>query len=136
MCARAAFVRASACICAFALAVSFFAGCSGGCSRAPEPEAPAPVVDRMKDPEYIEQLKEQFAVQQEIAARGAAILRELEAARGEDPESEKTKELEKKHSAISAELEKQRIINMAIIRERKNREDAERAKAEKSNGEK
>ena len=131
-----AFAPASVCICALALVASFFAGCSGGCSRAPEPESPTPVVDRMKDPEYIEQLKEQLAAQQEIAARGAAILRELEAAREEDPESEKTKELEKKHAAISIELEKHRILCEAIIRERKNREDAERAKAKTSNGEK
>ena len=136
--AHAAFAlaRASACFCALMLVASFFVGCSGGCSRAPEPEAPAPVVDRMKDPKYIEQLKEQFAVQQEIAARGAAILRELEAAREKDPESEETKNLEKKHAAISFELEKQRLLGEALIRERKNREDAERAKAKTSNGEK
>jgi hypothetical protein len=140
--ARAAFgfARGFACAfapaCALALAASLFGGCSGGCSRAPEPEPNAPVVDRMKDPEYIGQLKEHLAAQQEIAARGAAIMRELEAAREKDPESEETKNLEKKHAAISFELEKQRLLGEALIRERKNREDAERAKAKTSNGEK
>jgi len=131
-----AFAPASACFCAFALVASFFAGCSGGCSRAPEPEAPAPVVDRMKDPEYVGQLKSQLEVQKEITSRASAIYQELEAAREEDPESEKTKELEKKYEAAALELEKQRILNMAIIRERINRENAERAKAKTSNGEK
>ena len=55
--------------------------------------------------------------------------RELEAARAEDPESEKTKELEKQYTEVAAELEKQRIINMAIVRERIEKEQADRAKA-------
>ena len=54
----------------------------------------------------------------------------------EDPESEKTKELEKKYKAAALELEKQRVLNMALIRERINRENAEREKAQQSNGEK
>ena len=131
-----AFAPASVCICAFALAASFFAGCSGGCSRAPEPEAPTPVVDRMKDPEYVGMIKEKLDVQKEMTARASAIYQELEAAREEDPESEKTKELEKKYEAAAQELEKQRVLNMAIIRERINRENAEREKAQQSNGEK
>ena len=131
-----AFAPASVCICAFALATSFFAGCSGGCSRAPEPEVPAPVVDRMKDPEYVGMLKEKLDVQKEMTAKASAIYQELEAAREEDPESEKTKELEKKYEAAALELEKQRVLNMALIRERINRENAEREKAQQSNGEK
>ena len=129
-----AFAPASVCICAFALATSFFAGCSGGCSRAPEPEAPAQVVDRMKDPEYVGMLKEKLDAQKEMTAKASAVRQELEAARKEDPESEKTKELETQYEAIAQELEKQRVLNMAIIRERINRENAERAEAKTSNG--
>ena len=131
-----AFAYAAACFCALMLVASFFAGCSGGCSRAPEPEAPAPVVDRMKDPEYVGMLKEKLDAQKEMTARASAIYQELEAAREEDPESEKTKELEKKYKAAALELEKQRVLNMALIRERINRENAEREKAQQSNGEK
>jgi len=111
---------------AFAATLLALSGCSGGCSREKTPE---PILDRMKDPAYVEQLKERINAQQELAARGSQVLRELEAARAEDPESEKTKELEKRYLAISAELEKQRIINMAIIRERMTKEQADRAKA-------
>jgi len=111
---------------AFAAILLALSGCSGGCSREKTPE---PILDRMKDPAYVEQLKERINAQQELAARGSQVLRELEAARAEDPESEKTKELEKRYLAISAELEKQRIINMAIIRERMTKEQADRAKA-------
>ncbi len=93
-----------------------------GCSRENLP-------DRMDDPAYVEQLNKQLKVQSDLVAQGAKILRELEAARAEDPKSEKTKELERRHAAISEELEKQRIVNMAIIRERKQREQADRAEA-------
>ena len=113
---------------AFAAALLALSGCSGGCSREKTPE-PEPILDRMKDPAYVEQLKERINAQQELVAQGSQILRELEAARAEDPESEKTKELEKRHAKISAELEKQRIVNMAIIRERMSKEQADRAKA-------
>lgn len=113
---------------AFAATLLALSGCSGGCSREKTPE-PEPILDRMKDPAYVEQLKERINAQQELAAQGSQILRELEAARAEDPESEKTKELEKRHAKISAELEKQRIVNMAIIRERMLKEQADRAKA-------
>ena len=131
-----AFAYAAACFCALTLVASLFVGCSGGCSRAPEPEAPAPVVDRMKDPEYVGMLEEKLDAQKEMTARASAIYQELEAAREEDPESEKTKELEKKYKAAALELEKQRVLNMALIRERINRENAEREKAQQSNGEK
>lgn len=113
---------------AFAATLLALSGCSGGCSREKTPE-PEPILDRMKDPAYVEQLKERINAQQELAAQGSQILRELEAARAEDPESEKTKELEKQYTKISAELEKQRIVNMAIIRERMLKEQADRAKA-------
>ena len=113
---------------AFAASLLALSGCSGGCSREKTPE-PEPILDRMKDPAYVEQLKERVKAQHELAAQGSKVLRELEAARAEDPESEKTKELEKRHAKISAELEKQRIVNMAIIRERMSKEQADRAKA-------
>ena len=90
----------------------------------------------MKDPEYVGMLKEKLDAQKEMTARASAIYQELEAAREEDPESEKTKELEKKYKAAALELEKQRVLNMALIRERINRENAEREKAQQSNGEK
>ena len=110
----------------FAATLLALSGCSGGCSREKTPE---PVLDRMQDPVYVKQLKERIDAQHELAAQGSQVLRELEAARAEDPESEKTKELEKRHAKISAELEKQRIANMAIIRERMSKEQADRAKA-------
>ena len=105
---------------------SLLSGCSGGCS--PE-NVPPPVIDRSKDPEYAKALRERMDMQRETASRGHKILRELEAARAEDPESEKTKELEKQYTEVAAELEKQRIINMAIVRERIEKEQADRAKA-------
>ena len=100
------------------LIASLLSGCSGGCSPEKKENVPPPVIDRSKDPEYAKALRERMDMQRETASRGHKILRELEAARAEDPESEKTKE-----------LEKQRIVNMAIIRERMSKEQADRAKA-------
>ena len=110
-------------------ALPFVSGCSGGCSSEQPTKEPEPILDRTKDPDYIEKLKARHEVQNEIVRRAGAIARELEAARAEDPESEKTKELERRHEEISAELEKDRIVNMAIIRERMQKELSDRAKA-------
>jgi len=97
-------------------ALAFIAALAlSGCSRE---ESAADLPDRMDDPAYVEQLNKQLKAQSELVAQGGKVLRELEAARAEDPESEKTKELEKRHVAITNELEKQRFVNMAIIRER------------------
>ena len=121
---------------AFAMALlSLLGGCSGGCSRE-QPRPPEdPVVKRMKDPEYVKQLNELRAAQAEIAKRANAVLSELEAARAEDAESEKTKVLEKKYNDINIELEKNRILSMAVIRDRMQKdageEKAAREKAKK-----
>ncbi len=116
---------------AVALSLSLFSGCTGGCSSETEkPSEPEPILDRTKDPEYQQLLKKRREVQSEIVRRAAAITRELEAARAEDPESEKTKELEKRYKAVSDELEKDRIVNMAIIRDRMLREQQDREKAD------
>ena len=117
--------------CAMMLALAsclVLSGCSGGCSRTPD-EKPAPIVDRTKDPEYAKTIRDRLDLQRETASRSHAILKELEAARAENPESEKTKELEKRHAEVVAELEKQRIVNMAIVRERIEKERADRRQA-------
>ena len=111
---------------AFAATLLALSGCSGGCSREKTPE---PVLDRIEDPAYVKQLKECINAQHELSVQGNKILRELEAARAEDPNSEKTKKLEKRYAKNSADLEKLRTVNMAIIRERMNKEQADRAKA-------
>ena len=111
---------------AFAATLLVLSGCSGGCSREKTPE---PVLDRIEDPAYVKQLKECITAQHELAVRGSKILRELEAARAEDPNSEKTKKLEKRYAKNSADLEKLRTASMAIVRDRKNKEEADRAKA-------
>lgn len=118
--------------CAMSLAVLLalaLPGCSGGCSRENTPDAPAPILDRMEDPEYTKLLNECLAEQQKVVARDGKVLRELEAARAENPESEKVKELEKRHAEITAELEKLRTRNMAIVRKRIQQEKDDRAKA-------
>ena len=112
------------------LIASLLSGCSGGCSPEKKANVPPPVIDRSKDPEYAKVLRERMDAQRETASRGHKILRELEAARAEDPESEKTKGLEKQYTEVAAELEKQRIINMAIVRERIEKEQADRKQAE------
>ena len=127
--ARALVARRAQVLCAMAsvaIMLLVLSGCSGGCSREKTPE---PIHDRMQDSAYVDQLKERIKEQNELAVRRSKLLRELEAARAEDPESEKTKELEKRNAEISVELEKQRIANMAMIRERITREQADRAKA-------
>ena len=130
--AHALIARRLLAVCAVASAATallVLSGCSGGCSPEKKENVPPPVIDRSKDPEYAKALRERMDMQRETASRGHKILRELEAARAEDPESEKTKELEKQYTEVAAELEKQRIINMAIVRERIEKEQADRAKA-------
>ena len=109
-----------------AAAVAVLPGCSG-CSR--EKEKPQPILDRSQDPAYIAELNKQRDAQKEIAKKLHEVSRELEAARAENPESEKVKELERKEAALTVELEKNRILSMAIIRERKEQEDRDRAAA-------
>ena len=107
-------------------AAAVLPGCSG-CSR--EKEQPKPILDRSQDPAYLAELNKQLDAQREISKKLHAVSRELEAARAENPESEKVKELERKEAALSLELEKNRILSMAIIRERKQQEDSDRAAA-------
>lgn len=98
-----------------------------GCSREAAPE---PIVDRTKDPAYQAKLKGQLQEQREIVKRASAVVAELEAARAEDPESEKTKALEKRHAEMSVELEKNRQVSMAIIRDRMKQELDDRQQVE------
>ena len=109
-----------------AAAVAVLPGCSG-CSR--EKEKPQPILDRSQDPAYIAELNKQRDAQKEIAKKLHEVLCELEAAREENPESEKVKDLERKEAALSVELEKNRILSMAIIRERIQQEQKDRAAA-------
>jgi len=102
-------------------------GCSG-CSR----EKSQPILDRMEDPAYNAELKVQLGAQREIAKRLNKVQSDLVAARAENPESEKTKALEKQLIDIYTELEKNRIQSMSIIRSRIQQESEDRAAAKRS----
>ena len=98
---------------------SLLSGCSGGCSREQTQTPPEEsVVKRMEDPAYRAQLESLRAEQSEIAERASLIGKELEAARAEDPASEKTKELEKKHAAVLVEMEAARAKALVAVRNR------------------
>ena len=118
-----------------ALIASLLGGCTGGCSREqPQPQPPEEaVVKRMEDPVYRSQLESLRAAQSEIAERVSAISRELEAARAEDSESAKTKELEKKHAAVLVEMEAQRAKALEVVRNRM-QQDESAAKAGNKKG--
>ena len=104
---------------------SLLSGCSGGCSREQPQQLPEdPVVKRMADPAYVKQLNDLRAEQSEIAERANAIAKELEAARDEDPASEKTKELEKKHAAVLVEMEAARAKALVAVRNRMLQDEA------------
>ena len=105
--------------------LALLAALLGGCSREQPQQQPQPllppeeaVVTRMEDSAYRSQLESLRAAQSEIAERASAINKELEAARAEDPESAKTKELEKKHAAVLKEMEAQRAKALVAIRNR------------------
>lgn len=79
----------------------------------------------MEDPAYRSQLESLRAAQNEIAERANAISKELEAARSEDPESAKTKELEKMHAAVLVEMEAQRAKALVAVRNRMLQDEAD-----------
>ena len=107
------------------LIASLLSGCSGGCSREQTQTPPEEsVVKRMEDPAYRAQLESLRAEQSEIAERANAIAKELEAARAEDPASEKTKELEKKHAAVLVEMEAARAKALVAVRNRMLQDEA------------
>ena len=113
---------------------SLLSGCSGGCSREQTQTPPEEsVVKRMEDPVYRSQLESLRAEQNEIAARADAIAKELDAARAEDPESAKTKELEKKHAAVLVEMEALRAKALVAVRNRMLQDEAD-AKAGNKKG--
>ena len=121
-----------------ALLASLLGGCTGGCSREQPQPLPPPeeaVVTRMEDPAYRSQLESLRAEQSEIAERASAIGKELEAARAENPEGAKTKELEKKHAAVLKEMEAQRAKALAVVRSRMLQDEA-RANAGNKKGNK
>ena len=108
-----------------ALLAALLGGCSGGCSREQTQTPPEEsVVKRMEDPAYRAQLESLRAEQGEIAARADAIAKALEAARAEDPASEKTKELEKKHAAVLVEMEAARAKALVAVRNRMLQDEA------------
>ena len=109
-----------------AIIASLLGGCTGGCSREQPQTTPPeePVVTRMEDPAYRSQLDSLRVAQNEIAERASAIGKELEAARAEDPESAKTKELEKKHAAVLVEMEAQRAKALVTVRNRMLQDEA------------
>ena len=102
-----------------AFLVSLLGGCTDGCSREQPQQPPVePVVTRMEDPVYRSQLENLRAAQSEIAERASAISKELETARAENPESAKTKELEKMHAAVLGEMEALRAKALVAVRNR------------------
>ena len=104
---------------------SLLSGCSGGCSREQTQTPPEEsVVKRMEDPAYRAQLESLRAEQSELAERANAVAKELEAARAEDPASEKTKELEKKHAAVLVEMEAARAKALVAVRNRMLQDEA------------
>ena len=106
--------------------LALLAALLGGCSREqPQPLPPEEaVVKRMEDPVYRSQLESLRSAQSEIAERASAINKELEAARAEDPESAKTKELEKKYAAVLVEMEAQRAKALEVVRNRMQQDEA------------
>ena len=108
-----------------ALIVSLLGGCTGGCSREQPQQPPEEsVVTRMEDPAYRSELENLRAAQNEIAERASAISKELEAARAENPESAKTKELEKMHAAVLDEMEALRAKALVAVRNRMLQDEA------------
>ena len=105
---------------------------------APEPaHEPKAVVqqdefNRMKDPEYQKAIKEQLDIQHKTAARVHKIATALEEARNEDPESEKTKALQKSYDEALAEVARQREDAQRLVRGRIARELAERETVDKA----
>ncbi len=87
--------------------------------------------DRTKDPEYTKTLHKQIAEQQKVGGALAAAQKAYDAAKAEDPNSAKTKDLEKKLEAAKLEVEKNRQVSMAIIRQRMLLEQAQKEKAAK-----
>lgn len=79
----------------------------------------------MEDPAYRSQLENLRAAQSEIAERASAISKELEAARAENPESAKTKELEKMHAAVLGEMEALRAKALVAVRNRMLQDEAD-----------
>lgn len=94
--------------------VRVFAACLGiaavGCtedSPAPAPDVPV-VTPRAEDPEYREALKRSVAERTALLGERARALDAYEAAKADDPEGERTKELEAKVAECDAELNGQR----------------------------
>ena len=109
-----------------ALLASLLGGCTGGCSREQPQQPPEEsVVTRMEDPAYRSELENLRAAQNEIAERVSAIGKELEAARAENPESAKTKELEKMHAAVLDEMEALRAKALVAVRNRMLQDEAD-----------
>ncbi len=97
-------------------------------SSAPE-EAPAPILDRNKDPGYIKTLQGQRVEQQKVGGELAKAQQELAAAKEAAADEETVKALEKKVEGAKLEVEKNRQVSMAIIRQRMLQEQAEKEKA-------
>ena len=77
---------------------------------------------RMNDPDYLRQLKAQRDNQREIMRRMVETRREI-AALGDDTNSAKYAELRARLESEAAEIEKNRILSQAIVRERIHREN-------------
>lgn len=120
---------AMSCFVAALAAFIALAGCSG-CSREAEPAKAKPSFDRTKDPEYQKEMDGLLKQQAEITKRASAIERELAEARAADPNSAKTKELEKMQKAVTEELENHRARSLLAIREWKQKEQTVSEKSE------
>ena len=105
---------------ALAVAVAFVVA-SGRGSKPPDDPYNEPYA-RMDDPDYLRQLKAQRDDQKEIMRRMVATRREI-AELGADTNSAKYAELKARLESEAAEMEKNRILSLAIVRERINREN-------------
>jgi len=110
---------ALAALAAVALALALARGRGG-------PAAPADPYDepyaRLKDPDYLRQLKVQRDDQKAVMRRMAATRAEI-AALGDETNSAKYAELRARLEAEAAEFEKNRILSQTIVRDRIRREN-------------
>ena len=97
--------------------------CLGRGGAPAEPADPyAEPYGRMKDPDYLRQIKVQRDDLKEIMRRMAATRAEI-AALGDDTNSAKYAELRARLESEAAEVEKNRILSQTIVRERMRREN-------------
>ena len=119
--------RLHRCACAVAACLGIaVSGCTDDSSS--QSAAPAAVVTRTQDPEYNARLKAANDEQKSLMSELADAREAYEAAKAEDPECERTKELEARVAACDARLKEQRERTVKMVRGRiwKEFEEAEK----------